>query len=65
MYSLLAVFELVSATVKGVVILTFPPDVNVLHSTLRNTSLLCNVSVNSSYMFSFCLVEGNTTGFKG
>jgi hypothetical protein len=26
-----AVFELVSATVEGVVILTLPPDVNVLH----------------------------------
>jgi hypothetical protein len=45
---MLAVFELVSASADGVVILTLPPDVNVLHNILRSISLLCNVSVSSS-----------------
>jgi hypothetical protein len=40
---MLAVFELVSATVEGVVIPTVPHDVNVLHNIPCNISLLCSV----------------------
>jgi hypothetical protein len=59
--AMLAVFELIAATVIGVVLLTLPPDVNVL----RNISLVCNESVEISLTASFCLVGGNTIGLKG
>jgi hypothetical protein len=58
---MLAVFELIAATVEGVVILTLPPDVNVL----CNISLLCDESVNISLTASFCFVVGNIIGLKG
>jgi hypothetical protein len=59
--AMLAVFELVAATVEGVVILTPPPDVKVL----RNISPLCNESVDISLTVSFCLAIGNAIGLKG
>jgi hypothetical protein len=58
---ILAVFGRVAATVEGVVIVTLPPDVNVL----RNISLLWDTSVDISLTASFCLVMGNTIGLKG
>jgi len=58
---MLAGSEHVAATLVGVVILTLPPDVNVL----RNISLLCDESVDISLMASFCLVVGNTIGLNG
>jgi hypothetical protein len=58
---MLAVVELVAATVEGVVILTLPPNVNVL----RNISLLGEESVDISLTTSFGLVVGATIGLKG
>jgi hypothetical protein len=59
--AMLAVFEIVVATVEGVVILTLPPDVNVL----RNISLLCDESVDVSLTASFCVTVGNIIRLKG
>jgi len=58
---MLAVVELVAATVEGVVVTTLPPDINVL----RNISLLCDESVDISLTTSFGLAVGNKIGLKG
>lgn len=47
---MLVVSELIFVTVEGVVTVTVPPDINVLHNML--VSLVCNVSVLISLTFS-------------